>query len=158
MSETFLRLMVSTHSRPKAAGHQNHHRQNRHRFQHTAARRRLDPIKLALSGHSEVSTHSRPKAAGYKKGIYNQWIRCFNTQPPEGGWPFAHHIKTAMMLFQHTAARRRLEVLRSIGGVTEEVSTHSRPKAAGRLLHRHSSLHGCFNTQPPEGGWVCMTP
>ena len=33
------------------------------------------------------------------------------------------------------------------------VSTHSRPKAAGDV-HGHDDLfNGCFNTQPPEGGW-----
>ena len=35
----------------------------------------------------------------------------------------------------------------------DEVSTHSRPKAAG--LHKlldHRGFIG-FNTQPPEGGW-----
>ena len=33
------------------------------------------------------------------------------------------------------------------------VSTHSRPKAAGRTgAGRHPAQRG-FNTQPPEGGW-----
>ncbi|MGN6842558.1 hypothetical protein ACTHUM_13275, partial [Neisseria sp. P0021.S006] len=33
------------------------------------------------------------------------------------------------------------------------VSTHSRPKAAGRLKTvQQQSIQG-FNTQPPEGGW-----
>ena len=55
--------------------------------------------------------------------------------------------------FQHTAARRRLV---NYGDQTDQnptVSTHSRPKAAGSYclrLHGHSL---CFNTQPPEGGW-----
>ena len=35
-----------------------------------------------------------------------------------------------------------------------DVSTRSRPKAAGRQYHRpdHADQRG-FNTQPPEGGW-----
>ena len=34
-----------------------------------------------------------------------------------------------------------------------EVSTHSRPKAAG-TADGHDAAHGAgFNTQPPEGGW-----
>ena len=33
------------------------------------------------------------------------------------------------------------------------VSTHSRPKAAGRYTTRSTSFGTCFNTQPPEGGW-----
>ena len=55
--------------------------------------------------------------------------------------------------FQHTAARRRL-----VDGIHNipfgrTVSTHSRPKAAGRPPL--SGRMGCqgFNTQPPEGGW-----
>ena len=57
-------------------------------------------------------------------------------------------------LFQHTAARRRL-VKRGIAAVPQlAVSTHSRPKAAGRSnATRQPFLSVSFNTQPPEGGW-----
>ena len=34
------------------------------------------------------------------------------------------------------------------------VSTHSRPKAAGSLRLYKRALGYCFNTQPPEGGWL----
>ena len=33
------------------------------------------------------------------------------------------------------------------------VSTHSRPKAAGRLVQNEVRRWYRFNTQPPEGGW-----
>ena len=33
------------------------------------------------------------------------------------------------------------------------VSTHSRPKAAGRSPIGLLPIRVCFNTQPPEGGW-----
>nr|DAQ97083.1 MAG TPA: hypothetical protein [Herelleviridae sp.] len=56
-----------------------------------------------------VSTHSRPKAAGYSVPPIDDSRRCFNTQPPEGGW----------FCFIRTNEE---EVI---------VSTHSRPKAAG---------------------------
>ena len=77
---------VSTHSRPKAAGYRD----------------------LPLLIERLVSTHSRPKAAGQKIAGLNRtskfqltaarrrlgpilfmWVvlRCFNSQPPEGGWP-----------------------------------------------------------------------
>ena len=36
----------------------------------------------------------------------------------------------------------------------KQVSTHSRPKAAGRSLSLYSKLNRSFNTQPPEGGWT----
>ena len=58
-------------------------------------------------------------------------MTCFNTQPPEGGW--------------------RPEVT---GGTGSIVSTHSRPKAAGRYRRRRSCRLPRFNTQPPEGGWA----
>ena len=38
------------------------------------------------------------------------------------------------------------------------VSTHSRPKAAVFLFESISSRLASFNTQPPEGGWVCKPP
>ena len=55
----------------------------------------------------------------------------FNTQPPEGGW------------FDGGFGM----------GLTSEVSTHSRPKAAGLGQMRADTKNRCFNTQPPEGGW-----
>ena len=80
--------------------------------------------------------------------------RGFNTQPPEGGWLlnlrsrskstlFQHtaarrrlvgdlELDVAVLEFQHTAARRRLEAKSVIGYIKNQVSTHSRPKAAGR--------------------------
>ena len=34
------------------------------------------------------------------------------------------------------------------------VSTHSRPKAAGAIAGNFQGADVCFNTQPPEGGWL----
>ena len=56
--------LVSTHSRPKAAGMDN----------------------LRRSSVFFVSTHSRPKAAGLILTKCVQQTNGFNTQPPEGGW------------------------------------------------------------------------
>ena len=58
--------------------------------------------------------------------------------------------------FQHAAARRRLgktlpPLLRAA-----LVSTHSRPKAAGAAISDVPLTATCFNTQPPEGG--CQPP
>ena len=100
-----------------------------------------------------VSTHSRPKAAGIlvqawrkkalqfqhtaaRRRLVEQCIMafrrlCFNTQPPEGGW------------FEFGFC----------GKSVAEVSTHSRPKAAGRPLRSRFKAFRSFNTQPPEGGW-----
>ena len=38
------------------------------------------------------------------------------------------------------------------------VSTHSRPKAAGKRCSAKPNTRGSFNTQPPEGGWVNAYP
>ena len=57
-------------------------------------------------------------------------VYCFNTQPPEGGWQ-----------------NRKITV------DDINVSTHSRPKAAGDGYYWPSKLIDGFNTQPPEGGW-----
>ena len=121
--------LVSTHSRPKAAGSPSLLMQKLILFQHTAARRRL--------GHRRDSARRRDR---------------FNTQPPEGGWAigaiprvgvtFQHTAARRRLgvtenfvmfgdLFQHTAARRRLAAIGAIPRVGVTVSTHSRPKAAG---------------------------
>ena len=82
----------------------------------------------------------------------------------------------ARIAFQHTAARRRLAGCADGDGCLIAVSTHSRPKAAGKMnanqinemmVSTHSrpkaagsvtmtakKTKGGFNTQPPEGGWV----
>ena len=78
---------VSTHSRLKAAG----------------GRLKDAAIKKA------VSTHSRLKAAGHDDVTGADFVRRFNTQPPEGGWDEAY--------------RQRI--------LLAPVSTHSRLKAAG---------------------------
>ena len=168
--------VVSTHSRPKAAG--------------TAS----DNIKDLI----DVSTHSRPKAAGtarrlslFVRNRFNTqppeggWLphgrrcgstNCFNTQPPEGGWVALPYYAKREPMFQHTAARRRLGDISGRPAARRIVSTHSRPKAAGGnglpfaqgvVVSTHSRpkaagavTGGCrngsngFNTQPPEGGWV----
>ena len=57
-------FVVSTHSRPKAAG--------------------VKTLGAELA--SAVSTHSRPKAAGVSIRVSLSNNHGFNTQPPEGGW------------------------------------------------------------------------
>ena len=145
-------------------------------FQHTAARRRLVP-SISSSPLSAKFQHTAARRRLASK-IFNLLIykACFNTQPPEGGWinrplykprfnvsthsrpkaaGYGKMIKaTSLHLFQHTAARRRLAVGGQVYHVIAHVSTHSRPKAAGRILYPTSYFIFCFNTQPPEGGWV----
>ena len=102
------------------------------RFQHTAARRRLaQQIPLNVSIASS-----------------------FNTQPPEGGWFSLRPLALLPTWFQHTAARRRLAYQTGKAVREEKVSTHSRPKAAGKTTRRKLASSNGFNTQPPEGGWA----
>ena len=78
--------MVSTHSRPKAAGLSD----------------------IAKGAMVEVSTHSRPKAAGAVAHRMHNVLRRFNSQPPEGGWETDVIVYNFLEEFQLTAARRRL--------------------------------------------------
>ena len=148
-------------------------------FQHTAARRRLEPQTAPqtsyepVSTHSRpkaagrdlpqaliyyrVSTHSRPKAAGTASLFYQPLLKGFNTQPPEGGWMMLRPFSADLFEFQHTAARRRLVALAPVAPCAADVSTHSRPKAAGLILTEEGNNEYCFNTQPPEGGWTVKT-
>ena len=58
------------------------------------------------------------------------------------------------MLFQHTAARRRLPRTPCSSLYSSSVSTHSRPKAAADTVRFRRQRDQSFNTQPPEGGCV----
>ena len=148
-----LPAFVSTHSRPKAAGNQARHHHQAH----------------------QVSTHSRPKAAGRLASLHACTPACFNTQPPEGGWPFlpTYHKRVSCFNTQppeggwysgtaylcspnyvstHSrpkAAGKHCFILHK----RFEVSTHSRPKAAGDRPDNPCCTLCSFNTQPPEGGW-----
>ena len=99
----------------------------------------------------------------------------FNTQPPEGGWIIPCRFGTWYSMFQHTAARRRLDELpeeefnallfqhtaarRRLGGddgKTEKRICFNTQPPEGGWHHRQPirSRNAGFNTQPPEGGWV----
>ena len=102
----------------------------------------------------------------------NKRVRCFNTQPPEGGWSATEPMKFGTSVSTHS--RPKAAVNRLFHWIhTRAVSTHSRPKAAVRklaviaftLLFQHTAARRrlvliclynchmqCFNTQPPEGG------
>ena len=143
-------------------------------FQHTAARRRLDWALFLNALGLLVSTHSRPKAAGLRHSTTSLRWCGFNTQPPEGGWSRPAPLMPLTFGFQHTAARRRLEIFRKVllqFGEFQHTAARRRlgiAVAALILFYRfqHTAarrrlanqmpfylrLDG-FNTQPPEGGW-----
>ena len=142
---------VSTHSRPKAAG----------------GMYRPMMAAMGVSTHSRpkaavltppntrwsacVSTHSRPKAAALGNHLEAQ-SRTVSTHSRPKAAAFLASAGVSGSLFQHTAARRRL-AFAAHQPRRLSVSTHSRPKAAGPIPAQLRQL-GCFNTQPPEGGWA----
>ena len=79
-------------------------------FQHTAARRRLRAKNLYNPFRKNVSTHSRSKAAARENSSLRFNMGSFNTQPLEGGCGALANPHRHTETFQHTAARRRLQV------------------------------------------------
>ena len=77
-----------------------------------------------------VSTHSRPKAAGLF-GFQGQADFWFQHTAARRRLVIRAVLSTLKILFQHTAARRRLVLSRFCQTPEGQVSTHSRPKAAG---------------------------
>ena len=63
-----------------------------------------------------------------------------------GAW-FSVHVSTHSRL--KAAGRHWISIHLGIG-----VSTHSRLKAAGNAIAFNDFIIVCFNTQPPEGGWL----
>ena len=122
------------------------------RFQHTAARRRLDLPADFMRLSDKVSTHSRPKAAGYPP-ILRDDVHPFQHTAARRRLAFNRRYNIIVVEFQHTAARRRLGSRKTVGLKLRAVSTHSRPKAAGLFLNAKGFQICSFNTQPPEGGW-----
>ena len=61
------------------------------------------------------------------------------------------------ILFQLTAARRRLGIVGAHEPAIIVVSTHSRPKAAGLSAKHDGRERRRFNSQPPEGGWYLVS-
>ena len=100
-------------------------------FQHAAARRRLVRGIGGSRINRRVSTRSRPKAAGLVPWLHRSQPSGFNTQPPEGGWGQLRLHSHCSSKFQHAAARRRLAVRLDWLADKHNVSTRSRPKAAG---------------------------
>ena len=107
------------------------HAGNRYEFQLAAARRRLG-VQIAIDrGWVGVSTRSRPKAAG------PLFIKCSH-EPPVS-----------------TRSRPKAAGVTMIMGDSQViVSTRSRPKAAGTICLVLEAPFKCFNSQPPEGGWM----
>ncbi len=122
--------IVSTHSRPKAAGPLlPSGKVVFMMFQHTAARRRL-AIRLTTTIRHVRFQHT---AARRRLGLLGL-----------AGIPEA--------MFQHTAARRRLGTGVSLVTVQRWVSTHSRPKAAGIGIYSVVRKRVSTHSRPKAAG------
>ena len=144
-------IRVSTHSRPKAAGTKQTALSWAWMFQHTAARRRLEPHGFFGRAMIDVSTHSRPKAAGnFMSDLGFTAEVSTHSRPKAAGRTYLDDM--LVFLFQHTAARRRL-VPNPKDNIS--ISWFQHTAARRRLVGRNGDLLFtiCFNTQPPEGGW-----
>ena len=96
--------MVSTHSRLKAAGIKIFSSASRPKVSTHSRLKAAGPIKNHILTLFIVSTHSRLKAAGRRMTGIGRLLPCFNTQPPEGGWPTSRALDVLDGKFQHTAA------------------------------------------------------
>ena len=100
-------------------------------FQHTAARRRLQETVVELASWETVSTHSRAEAAAKIDNMGINLNECFNTQPRGGGCQIVNVRHLIVLMFQHTAARRRLPI---INNSLDEISMFQHTAARRRLL------------------------
>ena len=112
MSQVIPTIDVSTHSRPKAAGRIRTDGGGAIMFQHTAARRRLGIYRLFCK-HLKQFQHTAARRRLVLPSL---------------------KLNIIIAAFQHTAARRRLESDLEFEGYKWDVSTHSRPKAAGTSI------------------------
>ena len=135
-------------------------------FQHTAARRRLPVAAYGWVRRAIVSTHSRPTMEPTRPISFNTqppeggcqgcdvlgwFLSGFNTQPPEGGCEQYCRYNQPNAVSTHSRPKAAARVLESVG-LRLDVSTHSRPKAAAPGDGGGSDGGDGFNTQPPEGG------
>ena len=102
-----------------------------------------------------VSTHSRPKAAGNIDDCGFSITNGFNTQPPEGGWPLTNSTARVPVLFQHTAARRRLVTQRgSLKRISRFQHTAARRRLGDRVIDKTMGLGVSTHSRPKAAGLV----
>ena len=148
-------IIVSTHSRPKAAGAAIVRPLILPKFQHTAARRRLDN-ELGMPIPKSQFQHTAARRRLAKTSTNTALAVLFQHTAARRRLADGQVNQSLSQRFQHTAARRRLGSFPNMITLNVFVSTHSRPKAAGWSTARANTSSPSFNTQPPEGGWAKM--
>ena len=87
--------------------------------------------------------NSQPREGGWPPAQASRVTRKhFNSQPREGGWASRSGFEGSRSKFQLTAARRRLALY--VDGIPDldNISTHSRAKAAGVVFSPHRLPRG----------------
>ena len=103
------------------------------KFQHTAARRRLVQKTACRSIHTKFQHTAARRRLGAILMVMGMFQAGFNTQPPEGGWDDGRNRKEIQNVSTHSrpkaaGASQGFALLKYV------VSTHSRPKAAGFIM------------------------
>ena len=170
------RGQVSTHSRPEAAGMMASGALGETgTFQLTAARRRLGLgwWRLIRSNEFQLTAARRRLGRLYSE---MQYVHKFQLTAARRRLGSSSRAVFFLLQFQLTAARRRLGQSPSRSFVPvwfqltaarrrlahsarpfwsrRNVSTHSRPEAAGPVDGIYGFVFSSFNSQPPGGGWT----
>ena len=125
-----LEILVSTHSRPKAAG-------------------QCGIICL----YDWRSFNTQPPEGGWANiGNWQTVLERFNTQPPEGGWIVTSCFRNERVSFNIQPPEGGWQ--QGQNPHPSPTSFNTQPPEGG--WPPTAKIHGkpvCFNTQPPEGGW-----
>ena len=106
---SFALIQVSTHSRPKAAAMlSSQYRDERKGFNTQPPEGGCFVLPTSKNLPSCFNTQP-PEGGCMGRRRHRRSPHCFNTQPPEGGCFISTPILPKAILFQHTAARRRLQ-------------------------------------------------
>ena len=123
-------LWVSTHSRPKAAGYDHAAQYRRGRVSTHSRPKAAGNLPICLLVSFLVSTHSRPKAAG-ADGYKVVATREFQHTAARRRLDMPIYVSQVREWFQHTAARRRLVCDSAFACVVQDLFQHT---AARRRL------------------------
>ena len=123
-------IIVSTHSRPKAAADD------------------ATATEIFTSGFNTQP----PEGGCLDFTVALNSLDLFQHTAARRRLPYSTQRLKLSKKFQHTAARRRLLKKFTTSLPNLLVSTHSRPKAAAAIFCSAVLKFCCFNTQPPEGG------
>ena len=121
------------------------------KFQHTAARRRLGR-RPCLLGSLRCFNTQPPEGGWGNLRIYASYDSCFNTQPPEGGWRLLFSFQLWLSCFNTQPPEGGWRFVKLAPAWFSGFNTQP-PEGGWAAPAVIASNLGGFNTQPPEGGW-----